>query len=216
LKVKYIKFTWVISLIILLSGCGPEVPINLTVAKYRVENYYESGLYQEDLSEIVGCALKHFEKVPVTGNETVIFDVDDTVLSNYADSKSISFGYVPKMSHEWVLQADAPAIIETKNLYDYLVKKGFKIVFITGRKYNEHEPTVKNLKAQGFMTFDKLIVRQKHEIGMTAEKYKSGRRKQLTEEGYKIVGCIGDQESDLRGGYSGHQVKVPNYMYMIP
>lgn len=213
---KYARHAWVILFLLILSGCGENGPINLTVAKYRVEKYYESGAYQDDLSEIVSRALKHFKKVPVTNNAVVIFDVDDTVLSNYADSKSISFGYVPKMSHEWVLQADAPAIIETKNLYDYLLKKGFKIIFITGRKYDEHEPTVKNLKAQGFAKFDRLVVREKNEVGMTAKKYKSGRRKQLTEDGYKIVGCVGDQASDLSGGFSGYQVKVPNYMYMIP
>jgi len=39
--------------------------------------------------------------------------------------------------------------------------------------------------------------------------------KKLSEEGYRIIGCIGDQKSDLEGGYSGHKVKIPNYIYVI-
>ena len=139
-----------------------------------------------------------------------------TLLSDYADEKSISFGYIPKLSHEWILHANAPAIQQTKRLYDYLVNRGFHIIFLTGRQANEYEPTKKNLVDQGFKHFDKLIVRKSNEANMTALIFKSTHRKMLTEEGCRIVGCVGDQESDLAGGYAGHTVKLPNYRYLLP
>jgi acid phosphatase len=208
-------FILLVSLMI-FSGCVSRHPLNLTVAKERVEKYYECGQYDRDLENVVNCAIKHFKKIPARHNATVIFDVDDTVLSDYADEKSISFGYIPKLSHEWILRADAHALPQTKRFYDFLVDRGFKIIFLTGRKHDEYDATIKNLKEQGFVHFDKLIVREASEKNLSAFKYKTARRKQLTQQGYKIVGSIGDQMSDLKGVYSGYKIKLPNYRYFIP
>jgi len=212
---KEINLLFSIVTIIFLSSCVRQEPLNLTIAKERVECYYECGQYDKDVSKIVKRALKHFKKVPSYKRATVIFDIDDTVLSDYADEKSISFGYVPKLSHEWILRADAPAIPETKRLYDYLVKRGFTIIFLTGRKYHEYDATIKNLSLQGFTHIDKLIVRQPDELSLTAEQFKVARRKKLSSDGYRIVGCVGDQWSDLVGGYTGYKVKLPNVRYCI-
>lgn len=196
-------------------SCFGRTPVNLTIAKKRVEHYYECGRYDKDLNRVVKRAIQYFKKLKACPQDAVIFDIDDTVLSNYCDEKDIRFGYIPKLSHEWVMRADAPAIEQTKCLYDYLCKRGFRIIFITGRKYDEYDATVKNLKNQGFHQFDKLIVRSKEEEGLSALEYKTVHRAKLVQEGYTIVGNIGDQWSDLRGGNSGYQVKLPNYRYMI-
>jgi hypothetical protein len=50
----------------------------------------------------------------------------------------------------------------------------------------------------------------------TTIEYKSGTRKHISSEGYKIVADFGDQYSDLLGGDAGHQVKIPNPMYYLP
>ena len=216
LKNRFTNHILFLLFLIFFSGCARKRPINLTVAKNRVEKYYEHGQYDKDLNKTINRAIRHFKRVPVHKNSTVIFDIDDTTLSDYADEKSISFGYIPKLFHEWVLSADAPAIAQTKRLYDYLIKRGFKIIFLTGRKHNEYYASVKNLKDQGFGYFEKIIVRKKNEDDITAQKYKTAWRKQLIKEGYKIIGNIGDQLSDLNGGYSGYKMKVPNYRYSIP
>lgn len=210
------RFLSIIAFLVVTTGCFQRYPVNLTLAKQHVIQYHESGQYDRDVKRIITRTIKYFEGVEVVPNATVILDIDETLLSSFADQKSISFGYIPKLSHEWISKSDAPVIPETKRLYDYLVKRGFKIIFITGRKKPEYDSTVKNLKKHGIATFEKLILRERHETNITAEEYKSARRKKLTEEGYKIVGCIGDQWSDLSGGYTGYQVKLPNYTYMIP
>jgi hypothetical protein len=38
-------------------------------------------------------------------------------------------------------------------------------------------------------------------------------RQHLEHIGFDIVANLGDQFSDLRGGFAGHPVKVPNPMY---
>ena len=41
-------------------------------------------------------------------------------------------------------------------------------------------------------------------------------RKEITQQGYDIVFSIGDQQSDLVGGYSDKTYKLPNPYYFIP
>jgi acid phosphatase len=204
-----------IALLIAFSSCAHRHPLNLTLAKERVEQYHECGQYDRDMDNAVERAIKHFKRVPTCNKATVIFDIDDTVLSCYVEEKSISFGYIPERSHEWIMLANAPAIPQPKRLYDYLVKRGFHIIFLTGRKYDEYDASIKNLKDQGFTRFDKLIVRQPNELKLTAEAYKTAHRILLDREGYHIVGSVGDQWSDLKGRCSGYPVKLPNFRYLI-
>ena len=215
---KQIMFVLQSALIVtctLFIGCTQRSLTHLSAAKERVIAYYESGAYTSELNRLVDNAIDYFQCIPKTDNATIIFDVDDTVLSDYPDLKSISFGYIPKLSHQWVLEADLPAIKPVKKLYDYLVGRGFQIIFLTGRHHDEYEPTIKNLIREGFNTFEKLITRSPEEKKLTARTYKSARRKQLTQQGYAIVGCIGDQWSDLKGGNCGYTLKLPNYHYTI-
>ncbi len=46
--------------------------------------------------------------------------------------------------------------------------------------------------------------------------YKTAMRKKITEQGYDIVLSMGDQYSDLVGGYDDAMFKVPNPYYYIP
>ena len=46
--------------------------------------------------------------------------------------------------------------------------------------------------------------------------FKSGARRQISEQGYKIIANVGDQESDLAGGYAERTFKLPNPFYYTP
>jgi len=73
------------------------------------------------------------------------------------------------------------------------------------------------MKNVGYTSFVSIITRNDMERNLTATVYKSNRRVQLAEqEGYDIVGCVGDQWSDLHGPYTGFKVKIPNMIYYIP
>ena len=43
--------------------------------------------------------------------------------------------------------------------------------------------------------------------------FKAPERRKLTEEGYTILLSIGDQQSDLSGGYAERTFKLPNPVY---
>ncbi len=196
--------------------CVCKRPENVGLAHKKVIEYYENGCFDKELADVVTKAKRQFAQPAQHDNDAVIFDIDETVVSDYCNVKSIKFGFVPKLSHEWVMKSAAPAIPAMKDFYHYLLKKGYHIIFLTGRHHNEFEATEKNLKNQGFTGYDKLIVRSAANKNLTAQEYKSRERAKLVKEGYNIVGSVGDQWSDITGDNVGQNpVKVPNYMYHI-
>ena len=46
--------------------------------------------------------------------------------------------------------------------------------------------------------------------------YKSGARRAVERRGYTILANLGDQRSDLKGGYSERTYKLPNVIYRTP
>jgi len=197
-----------------LIGCSDK-PVNLSVARESVKEYYESGKFDEELDNVIREAKNKFSKVEFTENSVVIFDVDETVLDNYELAKSMGFGYVYEMNKKWNKELKAPAFPKVKELYEYLLAKGAKIIFLTGRNIPEYEVTYKNLKQEGYEVFDTLITQREHEYKLSATEFKSSKQVELIEMGYEIIGTVGDQRSDLEGPHHGIQVKIPNYLYLI-
>lgn len=210
-----LKIIFSLLLFLLLVSCTSEKPVNLTVARNEVKEYYESGKYNEDLNEVIKNAREQFLEIEFRQNSVVIIDVDETALSNYGLAELMGFGYVYEMNKKWNAEMKSPAILQVKGLYDFLIEKGAKIIFLTGRNIPEYEATYKNLKQEGYTVFDTLITQREHEYELSAQEFKSSKRKELIEEGYEIIGTVGDQWSDLNGEYHGIQVKIPNYLYLI-
>jgi predicted secreted acid phosphatase len=212
-----VKFFITIVLILsffLIASCGEqEKPENLTIARKDVKEYYESGRFYTEVEDVVKEAEKEFDKIKIKNNSAVVFDVDETALDNYALAKSMGFGYVYKMNKEWNAEMKSPALKPVKELYDYLLERGVHIIFLTGRNFTEYEATYQNLKNVGYTVFDTLITQIGDETKMKSRDFKSSKRVFLTNEGYDIIGTVGDQWSDLRGEDHGIQVKIPNYLY---
>jgi len=210
-----LTLTLTLSLTLFLFSCATEKPVNLSIAREEVKQYYESGKFDEELTKVIADAKREFKKVNLKDNSVVIFDVDETALNNYRLAEQMEFGYVYEMNKKWNAELKAPAIEQVRELYDFLLSKGSKIIFLTGRNLSEYNVTYQNLKNAGYTFFDTLITQIGDETKMKAKDFKSGKRVWLTEQGYDIVGTVGDQWTDLEGEYHGIQVKIPNYLYLI-
>ena len=210
----YFKLILFLSLTLFFACEQNEKPINLTIAREDVQHYYESGKFDEELNKVIIKAKKEFDKVEFKNNSIVIFDVDETALNNYELAKEMGFGYVYAMNKKWNAEMKSPAINQVKELYDYLLSKGAKIIFLTGRNFPEYDVTYKNLVRDGYIEFDTLITQIGDEKKMKNREFKSLKRVWLTEQGYDILGTVGDQWGDLEGEYHGIQVKIPNYLYL--
>jgi acid phosphatase len=210
------KLFLTLSLTLFLFSCAAEKkPVNLSIAREEVKQYYESGKYDEELNQVIEEAKSKFDKVQYKENSVVIFDVDETALDNFELAEKMGFGYSYEMNKKWNAELKAPAINQVKELYEFLLSKGSKIIFLTGRNFYEYEVTYQNLVKEGYTVFDSLITQIGDETKMKAKDFKSGKRIWLTKQGYDIAGTVGDQWSDLEGFYHGIQVKIPNYLYLI-
>lgn len=189
--------------------------INLSIAKKQVQEYYESGRFDRECSKIIDEAILTLDKMVVKEKSAVIFDVDETALSNYNYTKEIGFGYNYNTWNEWQQKGIAPVISQSKRFYDYLVSRKIHVIFLTGREDFVRESTRRNLIEKGYEQFDTLIVRNKDGDKISAASFKSSKRENLIKSGYIIIGCIGDQESDFVGGNTGIIIKLPNYLYLI-
>ena len=127
----------------------------------------------------------------------------------------MGFGYIHKYWVDWMRKAAAPPIKDTKRFYDYLVSKKIHIIFLSGRPVEINEATLRNLREQGYSSFDTLILRSEPELKMGAAEFKAAKREDLVKNGYDIIACIGDQWSDLVGGNTGYKIKLPSYLYLI-
>lgn len=68
----------------------------------------------------------------------------------------------------------------------------------------------------GYLKWDGLYLKENDYREKSVIQYKSSTRKIIQEKGYTIVVNIGDQFSDLAGGYAEKMFKLPNPYYFIP
>ncbi|XP_027334785.1 stem 28 kDa glycoprotein-like [Abrus precatorius] len=188
--------------------------------KDYIGNYIIGDQYRSDSKTVCREAYLYAKKLNLTAKDIFVFDVDETTLSNLPYYANHGFGvepYNPTLFNEWVDQGSALALPESLKLYNKLVSLGIKIVFLTGRPENQRDVTATNLKSVGYHTWEKLIVKDTSVYaGKTAVTYKSSERKKLESQGYRIIGNIGDQWSDILGTNTGDRTfKLPDPMYYI-
>jgi acid phosphatase len=186
----------------------------LSDAKKSVYDYYISGKYEKDINVAVDEALHLLNYMSIPSNPVVVFDIDETALSSWSYQVKNNYGYNESIWNIWVDSANAKAIPGVKRLYDSLIKKNIGIIFLTGRKHSQYKKTIENLEKEGYTKFVTLICRTPDLEDINALQYKSNVRKELSKK-YNIIGSVGDQWSDLNGGWTILKVKIPNYIYII-
>lgn len=205
-----------------LSACAPVTrePQNLSDLKLEVTEYADSAIYQEDLTASLASARPFLtaRSKQVGEKLAVIFDIDETVLSNIPHMKKADWGYQPENWDAWVAKAEGPALVPVRDVYETALTLGYKVFFLTGRTEVSRAATARNLSLQGMGTYEKLILRPRKGTApyVKAVVFKTEVRKNLTAQGYTIVASFGDQDSDIEGGYLERGFKLPNPFYKIP
>lgn len=206
---------------VLAVAVSAQAPLNLSRAKAHAVAYHDSGAYHADIQVVADAALSWLvQRVAQRGeNErlAIVFDVDETVLSNYPHMVSQDFGYVTEMWQQWVDRAAAPPLEAVREVYRKARELGVAVVFLTGRKDPEERAgTLRNLEEAGMGEYERILLRTRDDVAPTAGERKAARRAQLEAEGWTIIASVGDQESDLSGGHAERTFKLPNPFYEIP
>ena len=144
----------------------------------------------------------------------IVFDVDETALSNYTaiDKDNFTFGDNSKAEAQNEI---GTAIEPTLELYKLAQQRGIATFFITGRRENTRQHTDSNLRREGFTNYTELVLKPDASSATTVD-YKSGARKAIEDKGYRILASVGDQYSDLAGGHEAVAFKLPNPFYFLP
>lgn len=200
----------------------PE-PANLSLVKQEVKNYYDSGLYHQELEKKILEAQQYIEHQALENQQSkhpkklaIVLDIDETSLSNYNKMVQRDFIGNREQIHKEILAADSPVIKPMLVLYKNAQKHGVKVFFVTGRVETEREATQKNLLSAGYSQWSGLFLRPDKYQNASIIPFKSEARANIEKKGYTIVATIGDQLSDINGGYAEKGFKLPNPFYYLP
>ncbi len=199
---------------------APELHLkadNLTDAKGQLVAYLRSGQYDKEIAEVVkathdwvetrAAAIQPGEKL------AAVFDIDETALSGLSEMTQCDFCANSVRSSVFPPGKLTP-IRPVLDLYNFAKSKGIAMFFLTGRYETAREIATGNLNAAGYSGWTDLLFRPNGN-SQTAALMKAGVRKGIEQKGYKIVLNIGDQLSDLAGGYAERTYKLPNPFYFV-
>jgi predicted secreted acid phosphatase len=196
-----------------------DEPANLSTAKHALAAYVESGNYVKDVATVALAANKYLTARIARGAKpdqklAVVFDIDETALTNLPHIVANDYGYVPKVWDRWVAEGQARAVIPVQTVYDTAVRAKLAVFFITSRPESVRASTEKNLREVGYDTWTRIVFKPDAGPARSVAAFKREARQQLAKEGYLIVVNIGDQDSDLSGGFAERTFKLPNPFYL--
>ncbi len=179
----------------------PRVP-SIYDTQRQVEKYVDSGRYDREVAKVV--------------------DIDETALSNWPAMRVNGWTRIvngpcdlekgPCGIRAWQAMAKSKAIAPTLALAQHANKLGVAVFFITGRPERLRDATERNLREQGY-EWAEVILEPEGATFSSAADFKAPERRKIAERGYTILLNLGDQESDLKGGYAERTFKLPNPVY---
>jgi acid phosphatase len=208
------------------SGSKPSGVPNLFETQRQVAAYIDSGRYDADCARVAARARSYLdERAGKVKKPAAVFDIDETSLSNWpayrvngwtrltAGECDLEKG--PCGLRAWQAMAKSKAIPATLDLARHARSLGVAVFFITGRPANLRDATERNLRAEGY-EWDGVVLLPEGASFKSASDFKAPERRRLAEQGYTILISIGDQESDLAGGFAERTFKLPNPVYFLP
>lgn len=203
----------------LVTGAGAAEPANLDHHKNEIRRYVDSGEYLRDITSVSSQAKAWLTERAARRSSgerlAVVFDLDETLLSNLPFMLAEDLGGSDAAWDAWLAKGEDPVIEPVRDLYRLARRLGVEVIFITGRHEHLRAATERNLREVECADYAALISTPDG-LKKTAEAFKTGERKRLAEQGYVIIANIGDQESDLAGGYAERTFKLPDPFYFTP
>jgi acid phosphatase len=210
-------------------ACAPvatsSVP-NLYDAQRQVGQYLADGRYDKDVATVVAGAQRWLEERSKTAvRPAIVLDIDETSLSNWPAYRVNGWVRIangecdlqqgPCGLRAWQRLGQSKAIAPTLTLARRARELGVAVFFITGRPANLREATERNLRDQGY-EWTAVIMEPDGMTFASAADFKAPERHKLADQGFTIILSLGDQQSDLTGGYAERTFKLPNPVYYLP
>ncbi len=230
---------------------------NIDVLRQQIRNYYgdplgtgvfpADGNYAKEAKSVAArgqqwlrAASHHWKH----GTKAIVFDVDDTTLATWNYEIFSNWAYNPTTNATYVNGQLFPAVPGMVELAKWAAKRGYAIIFLTGRPAAQEAATLGNLTSDGigvdagypvptalkngedglftkppvadYPDYLKAACAGDPNGSCTTIHYKSATRAHIESLGYDIVANFGDQFSDLKGGSADRTFKMPNPNYFLP
>ena len=201
-------------------------PPNLFDTQREIDGYISSGRYDADVSRVAQEAQAYLEqRAGAVVKPAIVLDIDETSLSNWPAYRANGWTRFtagecdldkgPCGLRAWQAMATSKAIPATLDLVRHARSLGVAVFFISGRPPSLRDATERNLRAEGY-EWDGVVLLPDGAAFKSAADFKTPERRRLAEQGYTILISIGDQESDLAGGFAERTFKLPNPVYFLP
>jgi len=216
----FFRFALCCFIAVSLTSCATSVPEpNLGQYKLRLANWHESGEYERAFAVAAqpgaDYLARRISQRRAGERIAVVFDIDETLLSNWGYLAERNFGITTQSFADWVARHNDPALAPTQAIYQTARRAGVPIFLITGRSEALRADTMRQLRAAGYPKWVHLYMRPLGYSAASVIPYKSGARREISAQGYTIILNMGDQWSDLEGGFAEKAVKLPNPYYYI-
>ena len=212
---RLIRFVALAALAV-LAGCTGQS--NLYVQKQALIRYHDSGPYGAEVRRVADRAMNYIRKRAASGqtNLVVVLDIDDTAISTWGRLVKDDFARKDEMFVAWVNTHVDPPITPVLDLYRESQRLGVKVFFVTGRRTVLADRTRVTLAEAGYAHPDAIYFRPEADRERSLSHFKTGIRREITTQGFRIIANLGDQNSDLAGGYAERVFKIPNPFYYTP
>ena len=203
-----------------LGACAPREPQpNLGLYKQELRHWHDSGEYAACFARSAAPGRAWLERVIAAKKPgekiAVVFDIDETLLSNWRYLSAGDFVLNYPGFKAWTRVNNDPPLGPTSEIFERAKAAGIPIFLISGRHEAQRADTVRQLRTVGLTGWTALHLRPDANMDKSIVPFKSGVRRQLTAQGYRIVLNMGDQYSDLEGGFAERKIKLPNPFYFI-
>ena len=220
-----IRVVWriLLSISCILFGQVYAEPPNLDIARRQIEAYHDTGAYIREITSVIHCARQYINRRIENNRHSlhprklaIVLDIDETSLSDYQNMVQRKFLATKAQLYQEYFAAHLTPIKPTRELYREAIRRGVAVFFITGRQELFKQPTLKNLRRAGYSQWKGIYFKPNQYQKASTASYKMGARADIVHKGYTIIANIGDQYSDLKGGYANAWFKLPNPFYYLP
>ena len=217
----------ILALVCCAAACASSGTVpTLFDTQARIERYISSGEYDKDFAAVVRRARTYMEKrAPAVTRPAIVLDIDETSLSNWPAYRVNGWARIttgpcdlergPCSGRAWQAMAALKALPPTLDLAKRADALGVAVFFITGRPPELREATERNLRQEGYRPAG-VVLLPPGATFKSAVDFKAPERRKIAEQGYTIILSMGDQASDLDGGYAEKTFKLPNPVYFLP
>jgi acid phosphatase len=216
-----------VTAVLWLSACAPSSRVpNIFDVQQRVALYISSGQYDADVARVAGSARAYVDqRAGKVTRPAIVLDIDETALSNWPAYKANGWVRIvnggcdletgPCGLRTWQERGQLKPIGPTLELARHAKSIGVAVFFITGRPSYLRDATERNLREAGY-EWDDVVLLTLNATPPHVKDFKAPERRKIADRGYTILLSMGDQESDLDGGYAERTFKLPNPVYFIP